>query len=400
MKIINIRIKESETTVSLLADCKIRRIGWDTMYFTFDKRYKDFIYKDASPFVAALLIPAMYLGEDIVVEEHLSRRLFEGMGRIMDKILEWKWPMKHIEIKDKNIAADTTEPKAKNVGVFFSGGVDSFYTYLKHQKDVNDPITHLILVNGNDIDLRNKKLWDATKQNIQDVAKEGGVELITVETNTQSLLEPIISPDFTHGGSLAAVGLCLRKGFKKIYIPSSFSVEEQVPYGSHPDLDKHWSTEGLLFEHDGTEVMRFQKLEREIIHSPVALKYLRVCYMNKKQAYNCGRCEKCLRTMISLHILGKLKEATTFPPTIDLARVTEVVAASGPINTGHWQNLAFLKKKNMDIPLQRAIEKGLSHVTDTTHTSSYRLYKKIQYIDHMYFYGIAFKVWDSLKHRY
>src|SRR5277367_4158821 len=111
MKVRNIRLHETESTVSLLADCKIRHIGWDTMYFTVDKKYKDFIYADASPFAAALLIPAMFLGEDLIVEGSFSRKLYNGMKPITDKLLEWGWPLKRVDVKSRNIIEDAIEPK-------------------------------------------------------------------------------------------------------------------------------------------------------------------------------------------------------------------------------------------------------------------------------------------------
>jgi hypothetical protein len=400
MKITNIRLRETNDSVSLLADCKIRHIGWDTMYFTVDKKYKDFLYEDASPFAAALLIPAMYLGEDIVVEGSFSRKLHSGMKPIMDKLLEWKWPVKRAEVKSRNIIEDAIEPRAKKVATFFSGGVDSFYTFLKHKDDEEDSITHLILVNGNDIDLRNKKLWEATKKNVQDIADKSGVELITVETNTQLLLEPILSPELTHGGSLAAVGLALRGGLKKVYIPSSFSAEENVPYGSHGDLDKYWSSESISFEHDGAEVTRFQKIEQRVSQSPLALEYLRVCYLNKKGTYNCGRCEKCLRTMLALYAVGKLEETKTLPHKLDFDEVYHLAAHSGPLNFGLHENLRAMKARGIDPPLQKVLADGLAHNTDDAEKFVHRWFKKFQYVDHMYFYGTGFKIWVNIAHRY
>ena len=400
MKITNVRTRETKETISLLADCKIRRIGWDTVYFTFDKKYKGYLYEDASPFAAALLIPSISLGEDLVINGSISRKLYEGMQQIGKKIFEWNILANRAEVKAERVVEDEPELKPRHVGTFFSGGVDSFYTYLKHEHDKNDPIGHFVLMNGTDIDLRNKVLWKATKENIQKIAERSGVELIAVETNIQVLLEPMISPDFTHGGALAAVGLCLRKGLKKIYIPATFSVEEQIPYGSHPELDHYWSTETIQFDHDGTEATRFNKIDWQITKSPLALEYLRVCYMNSKGTYNCGKCEKCLRTMISLYALGKLGDAKTFPSTIDPARAKELAAHSGPVNMGIKQNLAKLHERNIDPPLQQALEEGLASVTDDTKTNSHRLFKKIQYLDHMYFYGTAFRIWTNLKHRY
>jgi hypothetical protein len=43
-----------------------------------------------------------------------------------------------------------------------------------------------------------------------------------------------------------------------------------------------------------------------IAEDPVAHVTLRVCWLNPDQSNNCGRCEKCLRTMTSLAAAGVL----------------------------------------------------------------------------------------------
>lgn len=397
MEITNVRTSETETTISVLADCKIRPVGRDTVYFTFDKKYKDFIYADASPFAAALMIPSMKLGQDLIIKGSISEKLYEGMHQIMDIMLSWEIGLKRIKIKADKIVKDDIHPK--NVACFFSAGVDSFYTYLKHSKDTEDKISHLIVVKGSDIDLRNKRLWQMAKENIYAVAEKGGVDVIPVESNVQIVLEPIITPDYAHGGCLAAVGLCLRRGFKKVYIGATFKLGFGIPYGSDPRTDKLWSTEAITFEHDGAEATRLEKVEWEISRSPVALDHLRVCYMNVNGKYNCGKCEKCIRTMISLYIAGKLEDAKTLPHVLDPVEVAEIVSH---VKIGapryHIENLATMKERNINPDLQAAIEKGLANMHPDSYSPKEAVIKKIIYIDHMYLRGKLFKVWLEVVH--
>ena len=170
MIIKNIRVTEAEGRVSLLADCKVRSVGWDTVYFTFDKKYKGFIVADGSAFAAGLLIPSMYLGQDLVIEGSISSELKAGMEQIMDTLLKWQLGinLKRITIKATEVVPDKIT--SKNVGTFFSSGVDSFYTFLKHKDDVTDRVSHLIFIKGSDITLRNKKLLDVAEENTQAVA--------------------------------------------------------------------------------------------------------------------------------------------------------------------------------------------------------------------------------------
>jgi hypothetical protein len=64
--------------------------------------------------------------------------------------------------------------------------------------------------------------------------------------------------------------------------------------------------------HDGAEATRTQKLMDWICGSELALENLRVC-LAPGDAYNCGRCEKCVRTMIPLELAGKLASSKVFP---------------------------------------------------------------------------------------
>ena len=82
--------------------------------------------------------------------------------------------------------------------------------------------------------------------------------------------------------------------------------------GSHPALDPLWSTETLEFVHDGCEATRIEKVAL-IAEPDVALKFLRVCGEDHNGAYNCGWCEKCIRTKINFISLGRL---TVVPPSI------------------------------------------------------------------------------------
>src|SRR5688572_14215001 len=167
MKILEVNTRETAKTITIFAKCKIRRIGYDEAYFTFDKKYKPFLEVDASPFAAALLMPSMRMGEDLIIEGKISKKLYEGMHKIMELFLSWDIGLKPIKIIANELVADKANPKVS--ASFFSGGVDSFYTLLKRKKDKKDPVTHVLLVNGYDVDSRNEDLWAATSKNIQEV---------------------------------------------------------------------------------------------------------------------------------------------------------------------------------------------------------------------------------------
>src|SRR4051812_44067797 len=103
MKISKVKLTTTKDHIVLSARCNIRRFGADTIYFKFDKRYKDFIFKDASPFAAALLIPSMKLGEDLIIDGQISKKLLTGMRQAAKVMLSWDLNLKPIKISAKKI---------------------------------------------------------------------------------------------------------------------------------------------------------------------------------------------------------------------------------------------------------------------------------------------------------
>jgi hypothetical protein len=389
--------RTGEATV-LSATCKVRKNGWDRIYFSLDNVAQgDYVHADASPFAAALLLPSMRQGEDLTIEGRISGRLYQGMHAIMEEVLRWDIGLKPIKIEAGSLVSDP--PRPRRSASFFSGGVDSFYTYLKHKADP-DPISAFILVNGFDIDRRNTRLWDRARQSVGAVAEADGVELVVVRSNIQGLVEPILLWDYSHGGCLAAVGLFLRAGFHRIYIPSTHSVAEQIPWGSNLALDGHWSTEGAVFVHDGTEATRLEKVISQVAGSPLALEHLRVCFANEKGAYNCGRCDKCLRTMINLYVAGVLEKSGTFPHHIDpelVAAVPTIPGEHGGIF--HGENLRALREKNLAPELQQAISTSMSNAVVMKPGRRQMLEDRLKYLDHVYTRSRVYQVWDRLSGR-
>ena len=402
MVIKDVAVSRGAHHVTLKATCKIRKIGWDTLYITLEgDQHQEYICEDASPFAAALLLPSMKLGEDLYIHGSISEQLLHGMHAIMQEVIRWNIGLHRIDIKADHVIPDTHQPN--RTGSFFSGGVDSFYTFLKHRQDSvkSHRVDSLIFINNSfDIDQRNKKLWDETLDNIRAIAREENVDLLIVQSNinTHELLAPILSWDYIHGACLAATGLALRKGFGRIYIPSTHSVAEQIPWGSNLTLDNNWSTEKLTFLHDGSEVTRLDKVRLQIAKSPTALRYLRVCYKNKEGTYNCGVCDKCLRTMVNLYIAGALDKSKTFPHNLDIKLIAATPTIRGKDGgIFHTENLQALKASAKHPKLQGAITTSLASTSDLEEESRMqKAAKKIIFIDHAYTHGQLYALFSNL----
>jgi hypothetical protein len=135
----------------------------------------------------------------------------------------------------------------------------------------------------------------------------------------------------------------------KCFVASTCSYDELHPWGSHPLLDPLWSTATLQFLHDGSEARRLDKLRR-IADEKLAMKYLRACD-NPSSSGFCGQCEKCLRTMVGLHVIGKLGDFPALPHYIDPGLVRRLRLDEGTATFFR----EFLRVPIEPPPLRRAI---------------------------------------------
>ncbi len=289
---------------------------------TYQLKYKvseGHLAKGAEPFLAATLLPAMKLGQPMEVSGTVSPKLLGATQTIQDIFHKW-FPSEFQKIQVQAVpGVRDAVCRGTEVGAFFSGGVDSFYTFLKHQ----DEISKIILIHGFNR-YYSETLRDRVTKEMRRVARDIGKPLIEVETNIRELSDQYA--DYTNhyvGSMLASVGLLLSPQFKKIYIPATNSYEYLEPEGTHPLLDPLWSTENMAFEHDGCEAYRVEKIAR-IAQSDVALRSLRVCFENGDDPHNCGRCEKCIRTMVGLKAADALERCTTFNEKLDIKAVSRL----------------------------------------------------------------------------
>jgi len=312
MVIDNITLHKTKKRVKLTADITFKGGKTQKMYFSTGRKYEQFVKSDASAFLAAVLIPCMKTGENIIIHGTVSHKLLQNIWKIMNLLVSWNPDFHAIAILPDDSIRDYSTPHT--VAMFFSAGVDSFTTYLKHRKFVN----HFIFVNGFDIELENKSLFHKTVKNISEIAKKEKVNLITVETNVKNIIEPIYVWDWVHGGALGAVALFLRNDLRKLFIAGNVRKDQLFPYGTHPELDYLWGSEKLVIVHDGNEYSRLEKVVHHIAKSDLALSYLHVCSNNTNGVYNCSRCGKCTRTMMQLVAANALPKSKTFRHRIDL----------------------------------------------------------------------------------
>jgi hypothetical protein len=302
--------------------------------------------------LASTLFPAMREGRFLYIGSPISPRLLANAPTIQEIFRSWDHRSQEIAIEAKPGEIAGRSP-GRGVGCFFTGGLDSFYTALKHKEE----ITHLVFVYGFDVSINDLALRAKVSKSLREVSQKLHKPLIEVETNLREFSDRYVNWDFYHGAALAAVGHLLSSRLHKLFIAASRSYADLIPLGSHPLLDPLWSTETMEFVHDGCEATRMEKAAA-IASDDIALRYLRVCWENRGGAYNCGRCEKCLRTMACLRTIGVLEKCSAFESPLDLKALADLEVK--PIYRAHLENnLEVLERSGADSELAHALRKCL-----------------------------------------
>ncbi len=290
-------------------------------------------------FASAFLLPALHAGRALTISDPVDPLWLEHVGRLPPIFRRWwRYPIRAVNATTTRGAHATTtgaahatttgaaratttpsspanEPRGARA-LFFSGGVDSFYSLLRGGTDLD----FLVAIHGFDVALDDRPRLEAVTSLVRNVAAERGLRPIVVRTNLRS--HPLVAApawERAHGGVLAAIGHALGGEVSEVLISSSIATDREYPWGSHWKSDPLYSSASRRFRQVGMERRRIQKL-REIAAEPLVRKHLRVCWENRAGTLNCQRCKKCLQTRLALADCGALEECATLDGPATLAR--------------------------------------------------------------------------------
>jgi hypothetical protein len=325
VKVIVEQVKRTQTPHGWRLSAQVRAnadLGVRLLHFTVRGGPPDWLPERGDAFLAALLMPAMRLGENLVIDAPVSRRLLRSARTVMEIYSTWWDHLHKVTVSAADACPATGGEDA--VGLFFTTGVDCFYSLLKDRErrtePGHEPVSHLLLAN---FEQHTGPDHDQLAARIGEVAAKTDCRALVVDTNIRSLSDPLVAWVAYHGAALGSVALALQGLLGRCLIAASDQYRHLPPLGSHPLLDHLWSTESLEIVHDGAEATRTDKVERHVARSPLALEHLGVCWRSRP-GHNCGTCEKCLRTMAAFELAGALHHCKTLPSTLDLDRLSTV----------------------------------------------------------------------------
>jgi len=245
-------------------------------------------------------------------EGEVSAKFLQGARKAIDIYREWG-------LKADVDLSSFTPVEHKNggdrVATFFTLGVDSFYTLFSNIDEIDD----IIYIQGFEKRLQ-KNVLEQVLVNLRMVANRFGKNAVIWSSNARDYLDKYVHwLKFGHGPALVSEGLLRESSYKKIYISASTAIP--IKYNAtHKDIDHLWNTETLEFVHFGL-VSRLEKLKYISEKSQYAMDLLRVCYHGTNK-YNCSDCAKCVRTIISINLLGL--QSSAFGPRPSLQRINDL----------------------------------------------------------------------------
>lgn len=380
MRVENLRIEKHGETMQAVATIVWENCGRPAqdLYFGTTLKFADRLACNPHAFLVACIVPAFHFGEDrVLIREEICPELKEGLSTVMNFMRFWFYDAgkKLPEIDAETTAGYTMPPKPERAGVFLSGGIDAFATLRANR--LNYPLNHPgsikdgLLVYG--LEVYNPQTFTYVLDSVSAFAEEAEVTLVPVFTNLRKL-GPQSDEEFWGdfwlnefmGPCFASIGHAFAKNLTRISINSSHDIRHLIPYSSHPLIDPYCSSADLTIRHEGIHLSRLEKTKL-VADWDLALKYLRVC--NKTELYqpgmlNCGKCEKCVRTMLALSALGVLEKTPAFP----VREVTEELVMKAvhlPLNTvPHYEELLAPLEEKGRHDLVRVIKLKIAEYED------------------------------------
>lgn len=304
----------------------------DEIFFSFENPEGTAPADGADAFLIGAFLPALRGGERrIRLDEAISPCIGDGL-RSAAAVLEGWYGEGRATPRLEPAGGFRAGMPARGSGLFLSGGLDSLFLLMSHRErfaphhpgaiGLGIALEAFAMVPDPDAAAR---ISARTRAAAAAVAADARLPLTFVSTN---LLE--LHDDFaffarqSHGSVLAAVAQLHAGRIGSAWAAASDDVASGLgPWGSHPALDPLFGTEAVAFVHDGIGHTRLEKA-RFVGSSPAARRHLYVCGEPRGTGDpNCGRCEKCLRTMMELLVTGGLARSEVFPRDVAPAAILD-----------------------------------------------------------------------------
>ncbi|HKB70681.1 MAG TPA: hypothetical protein VKH46_07540 [Thermoanaerobaculia bacterium] len=325
MRIGGVSLARNGDRVALSARVEWEESGRPPFELTFTSRGTgaDVLGADPHPFLLASVVPAWRSGERrIAVEGAVCPRLRDGIAAVQRLLSAW-WK------RDRPPAAlepsDGFRPFAgrrERSALFLTGGVDSLHLLRKnrqafpagHPASFRDAISIRSMSFAEEVPTpRAGDLARRHAKAVAEIAARNDLEVVEIDGNFRILGGVVLAGPQDQGALLASAAHAFAQRIGSASIAATLDAGALHRWGTHPLLDPLFSSSGVEIRHEEFRPGRSEKIA-EIAGWDVARRHLQVCFEGPLPdgESNCGRCEKCLRTMTALAALGVLDDFAAF----------------------------------------------------------------------------------------
>ncbi|MGW6914488.1 hypothetical protein ACWGB8_11800 [Kitasatospora sp. NPDC054939] len=284
----------------------------DRLWYRFPERFADRVTDTLDPFVIAALFASIRRGEDLHAAGPVSATLLDNLEEFQAAWAQWR-PGRYAPIRvtaDREVP-DREGPDDRSAIQTFSGGVDSAFTTVRHARRTAGRsalnLTGAVMVHGFDIPLADTEAYDSLQRRSTPLLATVGVDLIPVATNFRELWHSDLADwEDAFGTGMVSVLTLFSGWYRHGLIASSEPYGSLLlPWGSNPMTDWMLSGGRLRVHHDAGGVDRSDKVAGLSVAWPEGADNLRVCWQGEHKDRNCGRCEKCIRTILNFRVAGR-----------------------------------------------------------------------------------------------
>lgn len=287
------------------------------LWFSYPKAYAEVLSTRADSPLAALVLVAMALGEDLECRGEASPRLIYNLSEYQRVFYHWQPHLfKKVGIHAENITPPMPNGLKAGYATTFSSGVDSFFTI--HQmltpslKGPQWPLKYaLFLQESPDLSLPYQRKFEYLAEKFAALAQELNLDCIPVRTNLMRFAANRIAAHLFLEAPLVGAALGLSPILAGMVIPSGRMYDRYKDAAAGPMTTYLIATEAFEVISHGGAFPRFGKTQAISNWKP-AQENLRVCLSwHADTDVNCSCCSECLRTRMDLQVIGRLEKFTT-----------------------------------------------------------------------------------------
>lgn len=272
--------------------------------------------------LCGLIYPAMFFGEDIVIDGCVSERLLAAMGDLQAFLRVFDPRLRPVSIL--STSTDTARrARSGRVATGFSAGIDSHATIALYNGSrmpmiLTDLCTFDVGAMGFFGERSTSELFRQYRDRTAAFAQRSKLHCMSVQSNLDSFYPHPLYFHKTHTLRNISAAMIFEDRLDYYLYSSGLAPPDIGIRRSHdisctdPVILPLLSTENMAFISAGAGLSRFQKTAL-VAGQAVAKDTLDVCVdtaSHKVSAshINCSKCWKCKRTMVSLDVIGKIDD--------------------------------------------------------------------------------------------